>query len=326
MTEPQLKCSHCEMPPFLSLQSFVAHLKTHLKEDKRGESVTCPFSCNNRDGSLKYISTPSALSQHLSKIHPTWLKRKYILSLPQMAGTASVSSTQEIAPPVLSQVPETPAFCPSFSNVQDFSQPSSSHIDQHSPLFDNLPEIAKFYLALEAKHLVPTVSVQRVCSGVANLSSLSHEAIAQTLRSKLSGVLPGEEIDANIYQVQVNDPVYNTHHNNIPGPDLATDYKRKLFYKINYQLQEAKEYRIGIDSTRDDLKIAYVHMRRTIELMLEDPSIQEQVDASLIQKVTYSTRFPGSVIKSYKDGSAYKKKAAATGRTKTIDIIFYCYR
>ncbi|KAK3929409.1 Centrosomal protein kizuna [Frankliniella fusca] len=197
------------------------------------------------------------------------------------------------------------------TNVQHFIQPQN--VTEHpsedpclapagTPVCSEEPQsneafnrIATFYLQLEAENLVPKRTVQKILDGVLCLNSLTHAAISEILIQELNGKIPQTDLNSLLLRVRANDPVRNSRQKCVVGTDLSTDYLHHT--------------------------IAYVSIRRTVENMLKDPSIQKQVDASFVEEIP-ERRSYGTVIKNYTDGSAYIKRAKLYGKKRFQIALF----
>ncbi|XP_052129033.1 uncharacterized protein LOC127750717 [Frankliniella occidentalis] len=133
--------------------------------------------------------------------------------------------------------------------------------------------------------------------------------------------IPDISIDSILLRVKLNDPVLSAHHKAISGPKLTTEYLRKEYYRKYFHFQEPVEYVIGPDPMLRDHTLAYVAIRRNLENMLEDPTIQKQVDASFLEEIP-ETRSHKTVIKNYTDGSIYIKRAKLYGRKRFCLVLF----
>ncbi|KAK3918864.1 Metal regulatory transcription factor 1 [Frankliniella fusca] len=290
------KCGHdrCKQAPtsFASKSELVRHLKNfHIVE--REESVSCP-----EDGCAKIFTSTSSFSQHLSKAHRSWRTETNVQHFIQPQNVTEHPS-------------EDPCLAPA-------GTPVCSEEPQSNEAFNR---IATFYLQLEAENLVPKSTVQKILDGVLCLNSLTHAAISEILIQELNGKILQTDLNSLLLRVRANDPVRNSHQKCVVGTDLSTDYLRKDYYEKHFEYQEPVLYIIGPDPTLKDHTIAYVSIRRTVENMLKDPSIQKQVDASFVEEIP-ERRSYGTVIKNYTDGSAYIKRAKLYGKKRFQIALF----
>ncbi|KAK3907799.1 Zinc finger protein 143 [Frankliniella fusca] len=295
------KCNHVSCknapPSFHTKSKLVAHLRIyHI--DGRKESVLCP-----EEGCTKTFDSSSSFSQHLSKNHKSSRSTENIIQEdPQLEDAENLHQRKDPA----GHGPGTSSDTPANDQLQ-------THVVH--------PNIAKFYLMLEAEKLVLASTVQDIFDGVGYMNSLSHAAISEILTKALKDRIPDRDLDSLKLRIKLNDPVSNAHHKDAPGPKLTTNFLRKKYYQKYFRYEEPVEYTIGPDPTLKDHCIAYVSIRRNLENMLKDPTIQKQVDISFLEEIPEG-RCPSTVIKNYTNGSIYIKRAKLHGVKRFCIVLF----
>ncbi|KAK3924156.1 INO80 complex subunit 1 [Frankliniella fusca] len=172
-----------------------------------------------------------------------------------------------------------------------------------------------------SQHLIPARTIQKIFDGVRTLNDLSHAAISEILSQELKGRITDTDLDALLLRIKVNDPVRNAHYKETPGPKLTTDFLRKRYYQKFFDYEEPVEYVVGPDPTLTERTVAFVSIRRNLENMLKDPTVQTQVDASFVEEII-ETRLHSTVINNYTNGSIYIKRAKLYGQKRFCIVLF----
>lgn len=180
-----------------------------------------------------------------------------------------------------------------------------------------LDYLAKFYAKLEGKLLVPAATVQKVCNSLTFLSEIAQVKLKENLKHNLKKAgLDEDQIEAIVESVLLDDVLYNAHHKTSLCESLSTEHLRKTYFKKHFMYVEPKEINLNSRDPHDrSAVVQYVSVKETLEVMLQDPSVQEQVDKSFVE-----VNNNPNLIKNYTDGSVFKKRNVPQ---KRIDIFLF---
>ncbi|KAE8749793.1 hypothetical protein FOCC_FOCC003531 [Frankliniella occidentalis] len=190
--------------------------------------------------------------------------------------------------------------------------------DKLSQMYANFRHsLAMFYLKLEAVHLIPAETVQKISDGIKELSELSLGISKEVILKELSSFnLAPEDSDRIIGNILSSDAIYAIHHKDVAGPTLSTKALRKTYYRENYRYIKPREINLSKDP-RNKRCMYYVPIKKSLELSLENPEVKKEVAAS------FTRESEDGILKDYTDGSLYKKKKELSNNEKTIDILFF---
>ncbi|KAJ1522436.1 hypothetical protein ONE63_001626 [Megalurothrips usitatus] len=180
-----------------------------------------------------------------------------------------------------------------------------------------LDYLAKFYAKLEGKLLVPAATVQKVCNSLAFLSEIAQVKLKKNLKRNIRKAgLDEDQIEAIVESVLLDDVLYNAHHKTSLCESLSTEHLRRTYFKKHFMYVEPEEINLNSRDPHDrSAVVQYVPVKETLEVMLQDPSVQEQVDRSFVE-----VNNNPNLIKNYTDGSVFKKRNVPQ---KRIDIFLF---
>lgn len=305
-------CDYCEKN-VSTRRDYCKHLKKHLEV---GLEVHCPLMpCD------KAFTSSSAFSVHLSRYHPGWLKDFNSPALQTSSGAGCVDPHHQI-------ITEPPLECvheDEFYDAMDYADDGSDTTSTSSMELNDdghwyhdqiITYIAHFYAMLEGKFLVPYSTVDALAAKLSFISEVLQNKLRADLKKILSTAgLPETDITRIIQGVLSSDPLYNSHHNNAAGDCLLTFDRRQTFYKKNFKYIEPVEINLKKNPRDREDTVQYVNVKKNLEVMLEDPSVQKEIDQS------FSTRASdGSILKNYTDGSVFRNSSTPA---KSIDLILF---
>lgn len=281
-------------------------INVHLSDDSPSP-VMCAY------GGCSHAETPFSKKKvyrtHLSQYHSSCKTTIQDKTQPGEEAQSSNSNRQDTS---------------DFSNDVFFpfddQETCHNHPDQ-SPSFFVMDDdivvkaIAKFYLMLEADKLVPTSTVQNILESMVFISELTQARLKIKLTEKLKELnIETSIINSIVYDLQITDPLYATHHVNCPGPSLTSDYFRSKFYTKYFGYKDPVQINLSLDPSSKN-KIQYVPLRETLNELLADPCVKDQVIKSFNRKPS-----PPGKLNDYYDGEAYKKREKS--EEPTLDIFF----
>ena len=173
--------------------------------------------------------------------------------------------------------------------------------------------LGTFYLTLEAKHLVPSSTVQTIVSGINDLARLSMSHQEKKLRSLLQGTLTEETIDS------VADQLFNESKSSnvfLNQKFLSSVHLRKKYYHEEYTFVEPVKTFFDDDPDAQPRKFYYyVPIKETITAMYSDPAFRV---AAHTVPVYDSTR-----LTDYHDGTRYQRYRHLLGESESLNIILF---
>ncbi|KAJ1519015.1 hypothetical protein ONE63_011392 [Megalurothrips usitatus] len=297
----EVKCNFLGCSESIStFDKVYGHLRIHLAENVK---VNCPLqkSCH-----VSMFSDVQTFRTHLSVKHIGW-KDDGSPILQQAATQVESASTSAQA---------TSTFMASSINVDDCThfEPGDLPDEDNSnedPITTDMffGHIGQFYLVLLSEQLLPDSTVDSIAKGLKLMSELvQHQFGVAITRELKQGNIKQEEVIDIINSVMSCDVFYAAHHRKSPGPTFTSVHLRKNFIdSLNY----VKPIQVRLDNDVDDGAFAHlVPPSDVLEILLEDPSIQEHVDKS------FQGLSDPDVIQDYTDESACRCK----GERERIDI------
>lgn len=306
-------------------------LNDHLKRD---DSVTCPLA--NACGSARTFLKRRDLASHLSQYHPGWredfrhadieIPARESVSEPEYENVAigavdvqNVSFPSEAADEANEGDSEEQRddFANSLSDTSYESFEDEVHLIEHDYSDEEVTSlIAKFYLMLEGKLLIPTSSVQKICNRLCFLSEIFCDRLKTNLEFHLKRVnLSDEAVSDVVNNALKEDVFFNVHHKSAPGVSLTSDHYRKTYYSKQFKFVPAVERNLRKNPQDRSAVVQDVSLKQTLEVFLEDPSVQEVVDASFCDENNDPT-----LIRNYTDGSVFKNRNVPRRR---IDLFVF---
>jgi len=177
--------------------------------------------------------------------------------------------------------------------------------------------IAKFYLQLYGAYFLPYDMIQEISNSLQFLSEVMHARTKRTLTTELKRLnVSDEEINLICYKVMQSDLLYATHHKNVPGASLTSDYLRKTYFQRNLGYNPPIEVSLDNNNLKSDKKYQYVPIKQTLETVVQDPTVEKQIEKSFAQHQSSSNQ----VLKNYTDGTLFKSEQHPT---KEIHLILY---
>ncbi|KAJ1528970.1 hypothetical protein ONE63_007337 [Megalurothrips usitatus] len=282
---------------FHGSRALCTHLIGHLTN---GESFECPFRDSCESG--VNFSVVQQFRSHLSIKHAGWRQDTLDCDLTRNlapSGAASSSTGCDGGGDVDCNIEDDDGN--EFHDAQDFftEEPSIT-----SEMF--VKHLARFYLMLSAECILPERTIQTISEHMATLSELVQywyrEEIVKKLREE--GLEEGRIVSI-LNSILPRDAFYSAHHKDVPGESLTSTHLRQKYFKSNFVNLEPQE--ISLDNDKEDGEVVYyVSVRKTLEFLLEDPSVKQQVLESFVREDTdeevYRDYFDGEISKQSSKG------------------------
>lgn len=312
------KCLYCAKL-FRTASLLRKHSNDHLT---RGSIILCPFQpCH-----LKFTKV-STFSVHVSQYH------KVIASGDQTQQTAPQEQVVHANYDI--DVGDDNFDLDSCSISSDHSADSddefedaigtseeealSSSANQENIFPENMvrDHCGLFYLMLEGELLIPALKVQRLSEEISRLLRMSHQRLKTAFIAELRRAgLEEEKIDPLITAALRKDTVFNVHHKGMDVVDLSSAHMRRQFYIRKCVMLEPVVISLGENDQGKKKYAHYIPIDDTLHHVLNDDSIQEQIQASFSRKST-----PG-VFKDFIDGSVFKDHPIC-GQMDSIQLIMF---
>lgn len=273
-----------------SLWELVQHLCKHLQENVR---IECPI-----EGCLfsRDFKSESTFRVHLSQYHKDWKAE----GCPKQRFKVSVEDYAPITEAAVADAYEDTMeeHNPTDEQLPIFEESLNSDLLNDELMYDT---IAKFYLNLYAVDVLPASLIQRICHDLAFLSDVVQGRLNLLLHSELEKLGVEEDKRRNIcHNLKLADPMYTTHHKAAPGPSLTSDFLRKNYFKTNFGYLPPVEVNLNEEDITSDEKYQYISPTATLTKLLEDPSIQKEIDASFVRQPEDET-----IISDYTSGAQF---------------------
>lgn len=278
-----------------NVKDLLQHLKGHILD---GNEVQCPF-----EGCSSKFRVKSTFSSHLSRKH--------------------ANTNRKVSPGLLIDEP-----CRFDNDLNDVTHENNnaemnidleSSSDQDEPNLEEdftelfLKNLALFYMKLTAKHHVPATTIQMIVSEMKSMHDLSQNCFGKYLKNKLRDIeVPEIQINDVIEGFSPND-IFNSVHES-KGP-LSTEYRRKQFYKQNFNFVEPISLHLGLDNNNVERYFEYVPIIKSIEELLKDPGVKHQFDHPIPSC--------DDVLRDFMDGNVAKKNILFIELPNTMKLILY---
>ncbi|XP_052127557.1 uncharacterized protein LOC113207436 [Frankliniella occidentalis] len=323
------KCEFCEIN-VASNRDYCLHIKDKHLNVENSEGILCPLFLGSEGKCRTVLYTVQAFALHLSRCHPGW-RDDYSTSALTSCQQQPLMEAEMNIPTEPLQHMDMDTFDDSeqrdeFGSVHnpvdkdsDDSSSTSSFESEHGGGFhyDQIEQyIGHFYVMLEGKYIVPSSTIDALASKLSFITEIVQDKFREKLSQALTNVGLGADVISDIVRSVVSmDPLYNSHHKKAPGACFLTKDLRLSYYKKHFKYQEPIQINLRRDPKNTDDTIQYVDVKQSLNLLLEDPSVQKVVDKSF--EVPPSD---GSVISNYTDGSVYRESQTPP---KRIDLLLY---
>ncbi|KAK3920797.1 Zinc finger protein 202 [Frankliniella fusca] len=282
-------CNNCFFST-TSLVLLVKHLFSHLEV---GCNVMCPI-----DGCSNSFQKKSAFRVHLPIYHKHWADEGYpkqsLKRIPVHDEQNLFSMDFEDNDPVE-------------GNRTQFEGSNHSDDNENVEVFDDelfMATIGKFYLSLYAEKLLAQTTIQDICNSITYMTEVSHARMKVILTRALRDLeIPEGKIDRICYDVLQSDLLYTSHHKNSPGPSLTSHHLRKKIFKEKFGYFGPTEINLDEDDPNSEKKLQYIPVKKSLSVLLQDPSIQKEIEASFFQQ-----QENGITVSDYQDGTLFQSE------------------
>lgn len=292
----KLMCSHV----------FAKHLDLTNEQESEENQILCPIPGCTRTRTFKKSST---LRTHLSQSHPGWQDM-------QICAANRINPT----PPIdeyIDDLPNSVVGGNDFNNEDDFDDWEDavdddvySSEDEFVPEYDNNQLyseeqlaffIAEFYLKIEAELVLPQSTVQKISDYLTFLSMASRARMRSVLEKTMKECNISTSTTSQVLsKFLISDVLYNVHHISAPGPTFSTKTRRENFYAEIFDWIKPKEINCKIDPHDRSDVAQYIPLKKSLALMLKDPTVQKQILES------WSTETNPNIVDDFTSGTSFK--------------------
>ncbi|XP_074657114.1 uncharacterized protein LOC141910282 [Tubulanus polymorphus] len=251
----------------IDVLELVSHLKKHIRE---GREVNCPFAnCTFKYNKYRY--------------HVNWAQEEiaavYLQAEPDPFGIRENDRQIDVN----DQLNED---C-----VYDLEDNDEIDVDVEDQQF--LDHFALLLLRLQAKHHLPESVIQVIVDSFNDFGNLHNQKLRHDLKLNLaSHNIPNDTIETVVETLASADcfkPLKS---------ELKSTYKRKRYFKENFNYVEPVSLRLGVNSNNKEQFCHYVPIKDKLSAMLSDRTVVDQLE-NYHQSIneTYRDIFDGRVYK-----------------------------
>ena len=299
----QCDVQHCQKV-CAGLKQFIGHLKEHVKS-KTG--VNCPFiKCGKRFDGVAESTFKSHISRHHKELTADCVQDQYILRL----GSSNVPAVNSTP----TAVTDDDVHCDG-ENCQN-GLPKLSETEMEQLL---IRKIAVFVMKLQAKHHVPSSTVQLMLLEFCDV--FNHNL--STILEKVSKILSDGNVEDTIVQ-KVSDSIQghplNTALDAKSGP-LRSEAARSSFYKHTFNYVQPVAVKLSIPGEPDKF-FHYVPIHKTLHALFQDISIEYHLQDFHLHNKSMPTAYCG-FLKDFFDGTVCQQSLVFQQNPKCINILLY---
>ncbi|KAK3917598.1 Zinc finger protein 124 [Frankliniella fusca] len=274
-----------------SLWEYVQHLCQHLNN---GIRIRCPISgCPFPSEFAKQANFRSYLSQY----HKKWRDE-------------GCSIAKECLRSIPEHILDAPLNDSSADTVFNLNEESATDYQSNicCDLLDDqliLYSIAKFYLHMYAENLLPQETIQEICDSLSFLTEVVHSRIKLIVTRELQSLdIPQDKSHLLCLKILNADLLYSSHHKtSSSGPKFSSHYLRKQYFKDHFGFEEPKQINLEPDDPDSKNTLQYVSISQSLSKLLENPSIQQEVNASFDKRHEDTDE-----IRDYTDGTLFRSE------------------
>lgn len=280
---------------FDNVAELLKHLKHHMKNN---EVITCPFS----DCKSKYRNVQS-FTCHTSRKH----RQKTVQSetIPLSDSNTSMSQSENRHESELH-----------ISYTESVNRDEQMNVEVANELRTNdenikknfLSNVAQFFFKLESKLLIPVSTIKHVFEEIHNMQYLMENMLQISLREKLCFEQMTSEFDVD---EAIRKAFAECSFSQIVSC-INSDYKRKEFYKENFQYVEPEL--IVIDHTKNTF-FHYVPILKSLEFLCNDKFFKNDLFFD------YKSSGDEDILCDFTDGSEFQKNHFHRENSKTLKVI-----
>lgn len=283
----------------ISRIDLIKHLKEHIKD---GGNIACPY----KNCSSNYTKLGS-FKAHISRMH----RNETVGNIDDAYKHGNISSEplpdRDISDENESMEVEEVMHLGSDNIQVSEDNDDNSEVDYSSIL---LEDIALFYLKLQAEHLIPASTIQKIHSEFQNLHEISRDQVVKKLTQQLAACnINDDKISEIIDDIVDNDHISNAHN----GP-LRTTKCRNTFYKKNLHYIDPVEIFLGHDDNHKELFSYFIPISESIKSLMKHCGDAIHFDIAGSH---------GTVLSDIGDGRVLKQHTLFNSESNSFKIILY---
>lgn len=203
-----------------------------------------------------------------------------------------------------------------FSDDSDFSHAGCVNHEGFFTYDDIVIYLANMYAMLEGERVVRGRVVDALAKKMTFISEVMQDRQKEQLRIALSNEGASEEVISRVTTAMSSaDPFYDSHHKNAPGDLFTSKHLRKEYYKRHFKYISPIEINLKKNPQNREETIQYVPLQETVKVLLEDESVQREIDDSFDRDCADT-----SVLSDYPSGSVFR---VGNNPQKRIDLLLF---
>lgn len=277
--------------------NFLVHLKMHLRNSV---SIRCPFK--NCERHFVIVST---FTSHISRSHRGWKVTDICPGISSSAVLDTCGSTSGYETVIATTSMDS-------GNASDntvHETPEECAIDDET----YVDAIARFYMRLQAKLLLPVSAVQDIITEFQKIHDLGNDVLTRRLSEHLNSVgVPEETIKGAVNFLTTNDMFQKC-----TSGVLRSNQTRQTFFKSRFSIIEPQTIYLGQDVNGESQYSQYVPIKQTLVSLFNDGSVLKQYSE------TRQTRCDHHCFSDICDGKVFKRHRLFDKDASALRILLY---
>jgi hypothetical protein len=293
-----LKCpiTGCSTKAFKSVKVFLVHFYGHFEDETE---IACPF-----EGCSKIYKYKNSLQVHVHRNHKTMFP-------------GIMNDTPHIDHPLdnyHTDMHVSHAVTDCNEPIHELSVENEGSTMVVSDEHELLTTTAKFYMNLQVKHFLPSISVQTIMENMMSLyrqnSVMKRRKTAENLKTL---GFTREQVESVINSLNREDTFENMH--NLHHGVLRSIKSRLTYFKSTFGYVGADAYGLGINSNGKEAYCHYVSIEKSLKQLLSMRNMNSVL-------YNYEDSCLSGIYRDFKDGSFYKGESNIWNGD-TLQLIIY---
>ena len=198
------------------------------------------------------------------------------------------------------------------SNAETARMQEESEFDTGGETYDEntyTKHLGLFLLKLQEDCLLSSSTIQTILDGFKELTSLLINSIQQTVVNICQDSNISSDVSSQILTT-VNGEMLTT-----AFTELSSDWKRKQFYKNEYNFVEPQTVRYNVESSVFTSTFQYIPLQDSLKALLTNKKLSSQ----LLQQVPKRP----NILSSFSDGTVYQEHPVYQNHPQALEIILY---
>ena len=291
--EFECQADHCSVK-CTGLSDLFAHIKSHIRN---GEKMACPFrNCSN-----EFVNI-STFTSHLSRKH----QNSSVQHLDY-----SVSETESA--PTHVDSPYENSLNIDNDQCTEMEDQDDNYLSMQLDEAAYLNNLARFYLKLQSKQLLPASTIQNIIEGYQEVHDLGQLHLFSHISEKLKGHGISEDDTNDLLSDLKKHDLLTACNKGV----LRTDQTRKTFFKSEFRYVDPIPIYLGENEKGKESFCQYVPIQDTIKALFQFESVREQ------HAMTKSQLLENDILTDVYDGTNMQKNELFKSDKSAISVILY---